>query len=172
MMDTSLFMILPFVFMLGSIAVLPMLAPRFWDSNKNKLIVSLALGLPTAIYLILQGNIAVLEHTILFDYVPFILLLGSLFVITGGICIDADLRFTPRNNTLILLTGGILASFVGTTGAAMLLIRLLLHSNKQRKHKVHIILFFIAIVANCGGLMTPLGDPPLFMMYLRGVDFF
>lgn len=112
------------------------------------------------------------EHTILFDYIPFIILLGSLFVVTGGIFIDADFRMTPRNNTLIMLSGAVLASIMGTTGAAMLLIRLLFNTNKQRDSKAHIVLFFIAIVANCGGLLTPLGDPPLFMMYLRGADFF
>jgi Na+/H+ antiporter NhaD/arsenite permease-like protein len=112
------------------------------------------------------------QHTVVYDYLPFIVLLGGLYVITGGIFIDADLEATPRNNTLILIVGAVLASFVGTTGAAMLLIRLILHTNKQRQFKIHTILFFIAVVANCGGLLTPLGDPPLFMMYLRGANFF
>jgi Na+/H+ antiporter NhaD/arsenite permease-like protein len=163
---------IPFVLMLGCIAVLPLFAEHFWENNRNKLIISLVLGIPTALYLILQGMPDKVEHTILFDYVPFIILLGSLFVITGGIFIDADFEATPKNNALILLVGGVLASLMGTTGAAMLLIRLLLHTNKQRTRKVHTVLFFIGIVANCGGLLTPLGDPPLFMMYLRGVDFF
>lgn len=163
---------IPFILMLASIAVCPMIAGNFWEHNRNKLIVSLVLSVPTIIWLMANSKGAMLEHTIIFDYIPFIVLLGSLFVITGGIFIDANLEATPRNNLLILLTGGILASFMGTTGAAMLLIRLLLHTNEERQRKVHIVLFFIAIVANCGGLLTPLGDPPLFMMYLRGVDFF
>ena len=163
---------IPFILMLASIAVCPMIAGNFWESNRNKLIVSLVLSVPTIIWLLANSKGAMLEHTIIFDYIPFIVLLGSLFVITGGIFIDANLEATPRNNLLILLTGGVLASFMGTTGAAMLLIRLLLHTNEERQRKVHIVLFFIAIVANCGGLLTPLGDPPLFMMYLRGVDFF
>ncbi len=162
----------PFVLMLASIAVLPMFAANFWDKNKNKLIISLILGLPTAIWLIANNHIGLLEHSMLFDYLPFVILLGGLFVTTGGIFIDADFEATPRNNTIILAIGGILAPFIGTTGAAMLLIRLILHTNKARQYKAHIMLFFIAIVANCGGLLTPLGDPPLFMMYLRGVDFF
>ncbi|MCL2040324.1 MAG: sodium:proton antiporter [Bacteroidetes bacterium] len=166
------FTAIPFVLMLGCIAVMPLFAGHFWESNRNKLIIALILGIPTAFYLVMEGMLEVVEHTILFDYVPFIILLGSLFVITGGIFINADYKATPRNNTFILAIGGILASFMGTTGAAMLLIRLLLNTNKQRTRKVHTVLFFIAIVANCGGLLTPLGDPPLFMMYLRGADFF
>ncbi len=163
---------IPFTLMLASIAILPMFAEHFWENNRNKLLVSLILGIPTAVWLILNGMTSHVEHSILFDYIPFIILLGSLFIITGGIFIDADFLATPKNNLLILATGGLLASFMGTTGAAMLLIRLLLHTNKQREHKTHIIIFFIFIVANCGGILTPLGDPPLFMMYLRGASFF
>ena len=169
-MDFIIF--IPFILMLLSIAIFPMIAENFWGKNRNKLIVSLVLGIPTAIWLLVNGMGTDLEDSIIFDYIPFIILLGSLFVITGGIFIDANLEAKPKNNLLILAVGGILASFMGTTGAAMLLIRLLLHTNRERKRNVHIVLFFIAIVANCGGLLTPLGDPPLFMMYLRGVDFF
>ena len=168
----SIFTGIPFVLMLGGIAILPLFAENFWKSNKNKLIIVLILSIPTALYLITEEMFYALQHIIFFDYIPFIILLSCLFVITGGIFIDADIKATPKNNTLILLIGGILASFIGTMGAAMLLIKLLLNTNKQRTKKVHTILFFIAIVANCGGLLTPLGDPPLFMMYLRGVDFF
>ncbi len=169
-MDFIIF--IPFILMLLSIAIFPMIAENFWGKNRNKLIVSLVLGIPTAIWLLVNGMGTALEDSIIFDYIPFIILLGSLFVITGGIFIDANLEAKPKNNLLILAVGGILASFMGTTGAAMLLIRLLLHTNRERKRNVHIVLFFIAIVANCGGSLTPLGDPPLFMMYLRGVDFF
>lgn len=158
--------------MLGCIAVLPLFAEHFWEKNRNKLIVSLVLGIPTALYMLLHGASHEVVHSVVFDYIPFIILLGGLYIVSGGIFIDADVSATPRNNTLIMLIGAVLASLIGTTGAAMLLIRLLLNSNKERKHKVHTVLFFIGIVANCGGLLTPLGDPPLFMMYLRGADFF
>jgi Na+/H+ antiporter NhaD/arsenite permease-like protein len=157
--------------MLGAIAVLPLAANHFWENNRNKLILSLILGIPTAIWLIVNGMFVQLEHSIVFDYVPFVILLGSLFIITGGIFIDGDIEATPRNNTILLFIGAVLASFMGTTGAAMLLIRPLLKINSERKLKTHSILFFIAIVANSGGLLTPIGDPPLFMLYLRGVPF-
>jgi Na+/H+ antiporter NhaD/arsenite permease-like protein len=126
---------------------------------------------PTVIYLFTNNLGDKLFESIAFDYLPFIVLLGSLFTITGGIYLSGDIEAKPTVNSLFLLTGAGLASFIGTTGAAMLLIRPLLQTNKERKHKVHTILFFIALVANCGGLLTPLGDPPLFMMYLRGASF-
>jgi Na+/H+ antiporter NhaD/arsenite permease-like protein len=106
-----------------------------------------------------------------FDYVPFIILLGSLFTITGGIFLTGDIEAKPLVNTIFMGIGAVLASFMGTTGAAMLLIRPVIQTNKERQYKVHTILFFIGIIANCGGLLTPLGDPPLFMMYLRGAPF-
>lgn len=162
---------IPFVLMLGAIAILPLAAPKFWESNRNKLIVALILGIPTAIWMLSNGLTTELEHTILFDYLPFVILLGALFVITGGIYISGDIEASPRNNTILLAIGAVLASLMGTTGAAMLLIRPLLKINSERKRKVHSILFFIAIVANAGGLLTPIGDPPLFMLYLRGVPF-
>ncbi len=166
------YLMVPFVLMLGSIAVLPIFGEHFWSKNKNKLWVSLILGIPTVLWLAFNNFSHELYHTMIFDYIPFIILLGALFVITGGIFVDGDIEAKPKINTLILIIGAVLASFMGTTGAAMLLIRVLIHTNKARKFKVHTILFFIAIVANCGGLLTPLGDPPLFMMYLRGADFF
>lgn len=169
--DVPIWSIIPFILMLGSIAVFPLIAEHFWESNKNKLIISLILGVPTSIWMLSTGLTHELEHAIVFDYIPFIILLGSLFVITGGIFVDGNIQATPRNNSIILSIGAVLASFMGTTGAAMLLIRPLIKTNSERKHKVHTILFFIAIVANCGGLLTPLGDPPLFMMYLRGAPF-
>lgn len=170
--NLPLYSLAPFVLMLGAIAALPIIANHFWESNRNKLIVSLILAIPTSIYLILVGYSHQLSHTLLFDYIPFMVLLGSLFIITGGIHIKGDILASPRNNTIFLIIGAFLASVMGTTGAAMLLIRPLLQTNSERKNKVHTVLFFIAVVANCGGLLTPLGDPPLFMMYLRGADFF
>ncbi|MBR1632077.1 MAG: sodium:proton antiporter [Paludibacteraceae bacterium] len=162
---------IPFALMLLAIAVGPIVAEKWWESNRNKLIVSLVLGVPTAIYLISIGLGHNLEHQVLFDYVPFIILLLSLFVITGGIHLSGDIEAKPWINTLFLGIGFVLASIMGTTGAAMLLIRPVLSTNKQRQYKMHTVLFFIALVANCGGLLTPLGDPPLFMLFLRGAGF-
>ena len=166
-------MLIPFVVMLLCIAVLPLIhkVEGWWEHNLHKLIVSLILGVPVAIWLCVNGLGDKLVHQMVFDYVPFILLLMALFVTTGGICIRGDLKATPKVNTIILAIGWVLASFMGTTGAAMLLIRLLLSTNQQRKHRVHTVLFFIAIVANCGGLLSPLGDPPLFLLFQKGVDF-
>ncbi len=166
-----LWAITPFVLMLAMIAVGPLLFHHWWEKNRNKLIVSLALGIPTAIYLIINDLSKALVDQLLFDYVPFIILLGSLFVIAGGIHLKGDIQAKPWINTLFLAIGSILSSFMGTTGSAMLLIRPVIKTNTERKYKVHTILFFIAIVANCGGLLTPLGDPPLFLLYLRGAEF-
>ncbi len=116
--------------------------------------------------------VTVLNHAVLMEYVPFIVLLFSLYVIAGGIVVRGDLRATPTVNTAIIGTGSVLASFIGTTGAAMLLIRFLLKTNSERKRKVHTVIFFIFLVANIGGSLLPIGDPPLFLGYLRGVDFF
>ncbi len=165
------YMLIPFALMLLMIAVGPLVAERWWGKNSNKLIVSLFLGVPTAIYLIMNGMETELEHTVLNDYVPFLVLLLTLFVITGGIHVSGDIKAKPLINTGFLGLGWLLASIMGTTGAAMLLIRPLISTNQQREHKVHTILFFIALVANCGGVLTPLGDPPLFMLYLRGASF-
>ena len=167
----SAWSMIPFGIMLLMIAIGPLVAEKWWESNINKLIVSLFLGVPTAICLIMGGMIHDLEHQVLFDYVPFIVLLLALFVITGGIHLSGDIKAKPWVNTLFLGIGYILASLMGTTGAAMLLIRPVITTNQQRKHTVHTILFFIALVANCGGLLTPLGDPPLFMLFLRGAPF-
>lgn len=162
---------LPFVLMLTSIAVFPLTLNHFWEKNRNKLIVGLIFSIPVAIYLISADLTHALIHTMVFDYVPFIILLGALFVITGGIFLSGDIEAKPSTNTIFLGIGAVLASFMGTTGAAMLLIRPVIQTNREREFKVHTILFFIGIVANCGGLLTPLGDPPLFMMYLRGAPF-
>jgi Na+/H+ antiporter NhaD/arsenite permease-like protein len=135
------------------------------------LTVALFLGIPTAICLIWGGMVHDLEHQLFGDYVPFIILLLALYVITGGIHLSGDIKAKPWVNTTFLGLGWVLASIMGTTGAAMLLIRPLLTTNQQREHRVHTVLFFIAICANCGGLLTPLGDPPLFMLFLRGAEF-
>jgi Na+/H+ antiporter NhaD/arsenite permease-like protein len=166
-----LWLSIPFLVMLLFIAIGPLFFHHWWEENKNKLIVSLVLGIPVAIILIARGLTHDLVHQILFDYIPFIILLGALFVITGGIHLKGDIQAKPAINTLFLAIGAILASFMGTTGAAMLLIRPVIKTNSERKFKVHTILFFIAIVANAGGMLTPLGDPPLFLLYLRGAPF-
>lgn len=162
---------IPFVIMLLMIAIGPLVMEHWWEKNKNKLIVSCILGIPTAVFLIMKGFTAELEHQIFGDYIPFIILLTSLFVITGGIHLSGDIQAKPIINTLFIGIGYILASFTGTTGAAMLLIRPVIETNSQRKFKTHTILFFIAAVANCGGLLSPLGDPPLLLLYLRGAEF-
>ncbi|MGE5436883.1 MAG: sodium:proton antiporter [Syntrophothermus sp.] len=172
MHSVELYSLVPFVAILLTIAVLPIFAHHWWENNKNKLIIAVALSIPVIIYLIVKGLTLELSHTLIFDYIPFIILIGSLYTITGGIYLTGDIQAKPIVNAGFLATGAVLASIMGTTGAAMLLIRALIYTNKERKFKVHTILFFIAVVANCGGLLTPLGDPPLFVMYLRGVSFF
>ena len=171
MLNLPFYAAIPFVLMLLAIAIAPLFAEHFWEKNRNKLIIVLILAVPTAIYMLSKGLNHELEHQMFADYVPFIVLLAALFTITGGIHLSGDLMAKPLTNTLFLLVGFLLASIMGTTGAAMMLIRPLLNTNQQRKYKTHTVLFFIAAVANCGGLLTPLGDPPLLLLYLRGVPF-
>jgi Na+/H+ antiporter NhaD/arsenite permease-like protein len=169
--DIPLWCSIPFIIMLLAIAIGPLVAEKWWGQNKNKLLVSLFLGIPVTIYMFVNGLSVSLADTIMYDYIPFMILLGSLFIITGGIHISGDIKASPLNNVLFLGIGYVLASIMGTTGAAMLLIRPVIATNSERKYTTHTILFFIAAVANCGGLLTPLGDPPLFILYLRGAEF-
>jgi Na+/H+ antiporter NhaD/arsenite permease-like protein len=155
--------------MLLSIAILPLAAPRFWQSNGRKLGVAALLGFPVLL-LYLRHDGSALVHAGR-DYLSFILLLGSLFVVSGGILATGDLEATPRTNTAFLAVGSVLASLIGTTGASVLLIRPLLSTNQERRYVAHTVVFFIFIVSNTGGCLTPLGDPPLFLGYLRGVPF-
>ncbi len=164
---------LPFVGILLSIALMPLLTPKFWHHNFGKVALfwAGAFLLPFALF---QGaGLAAHEllHALLLDYIPFIILIFTLFVVSGGILVNGNLIGTPNTNTSILAFGTAAASLVGTTGASMLLIRPLLRANQDRKRKVHVFVFFIFLVANVGGSLTPLGDPPLFMGYLQGVDF-
>ena len=165
--------VLPFAGMLLSIAVMPLVAHHFWERNRNKALVSGLFAVPLATWLVLsfadEGVRELLERG--HEYAAFITLLGSLYVITGGIHVRGSLAGTPLVNTVLLALGGLLASFIGTTGASVLLVRPLLRANAPRERKVHIVVFFIFIVANCGGLLTPLGDPPLFLGFLKGVPF-
>jgi Na+/H+ antiporter NhaD/arsenite permease-like protein len=160
---------LPFVGLLLSIAVLPLAAPHFWESNLHKVAVAAVLAAPVLV-LYVRAHPRALVHAAE-DYVSFIVLLGGLFVISGGILLEGDLEATPRTNAAFLGAGAVLASFVGTTGASMLLIRPLLQTNRERKHVAHTVVFFIFLVSNIGGCLTPLGDPPLFLGYLQGVPF-
>ncbi len=171
MQQVELWMLIPFVVMLLTIAIAPLAVEHWWEENRNKLIFTLGLSIPTALFLTWAGLGSNVMHQLLYDYLPFIILLLALFVVTGGIRISGDIAATPTVNTFVLGIGWMLASFMGTTGAAMLMIRPLLQINQQRHHRTHTVLFFIALVANCGGLLTPLGDPPLFLLYLRGADF-
>jgi Na+/H+ antiporter NhaD/arsenite permease-like protein len=165
---------------LGAIAVLPLLeqTAHWWEHNLHKFYVAGNLALITLAYLAFwhpDGGLGraahTLQHVIVAEYIPFIVLLFSLFTISGGIRIEGDLEATPLTNAVFIGVGGVLASFVGTTGAAMLLIRPLLETNRERKHVAHTVVFFIFVVCNCGGLLLPIGDPPLFLGYLNGVDF-
>lgn len=209
----------PFIAMLLAIAILPLVhrTAHWWEHNRNKLLVAVALSLVTLGYyyfrpygieahhanaketshaetaqsepdatadaahgppgghLTAPGLATVLEvlnHAIVVEYVPFIVLLFSLYVISGGILVAGDIRATPFVNTTVLGLGAILASLIGTTGASMVLIRFLLRTNSERKYRVHTVVFFIFVVSNCGGLLLPTGDPPLFLGYLMGVPFF
>jgi Na+/H+ antiporter NhaD/arsenite permease-like protein len=161
--------IVPFAAMLLAIAVCPLWTPHWWESNRNKLVVACALGLPVAGFYAARHPHVLLETVQ--EYVSFMLLLTALYVIAGGIRLTGDLRATPLVNTTFLATGSVLASFLGTTGAAMLLIRPVLQTNHERTRVTHTVVFFIFLVANIGGLLTPLGDPPLFLGYLEGVPF-
>lgn len=163
----------PFVGILLSIALFPLLAPRFWHRHYPAVAAAwaLVLGVPlVAAY----GSIAAHEilHVALVDYAPFVILLGTLFTISGGIHLRGSLRGSPVVNTAILAIATFLASWIGTTGAAILLIRPLLRANRERRRKVHTVVFFIFLAANIGGALTPLGDPPLFLGFLHGVPFF
>ena len=172
-MSYPVWTLIPFVLMLGSIAILPLMpaTAHLWEKPTFQLGLALVLGIPVAIYmwLIADNGWAVIHALI--DYAQFISLLLALYVVSGAVYLKGDIRATPRNNTIFLAVGGILASFIGTTGAAMLLIRPLLRTNSERTFRVHTVVFLIFIVANCGGLLTPLGDPPLFLGMLRGVPF-
>lgn len=161
--------VIPFAVMLLGIAILPLAAHRYWESNRNRAIFCAVVAAPTTIFLALAHPEALL-HTG-HEYGSFLALLGSLYVIAGGIHVSGDLRATPATNVALLALGAVLANLVGTTGASMLLIRTLLRTNAQRKHVAHIPFYFVLLVSNCGGLLTPMGDPPLFLGYLRGVPF-
>jgi Na+/H+ antiporter NhaD/arsenite permease-like protein len=161
--------VVPFGLMLLSIAILPLLAPHFWERNRNKALVSLLLGGPVALWVGFLDPRAVAHGA--HEYAAFVVLLGALYVISGGVVVRGTLAGTPGENTVLLAIGAVLASLIGTTGASMVLVRPLLRANSVRRDRSHVVVFFIFVVANAGGLLTPLGDPPLFLGYLRGVPF-
>jgi Na+/H+ antiporter NhaD/arsenite permease-like protein len=165
---------IPFAGLLLSIALCPLFVPSFWHHHFGKLTAgwSIAFLLPfAALY---GANLTVLQvaHTLILEYIPFILVLFALYTIAGGIRVHGSLQGSPGMNTVLLAIGTLLASWMGTTGAAMLMIRPVIRANDNRQHKVHVIVFFIFLVGNAGGALTPLGDPPLFLGFLKGVDFF
>ena len=172
--NLAIFWIIPFVGILLSIAIFPLVASDFWHHNFGKISLfwALSLILPFLLNFGIEVTLYELLHVGLLEYIPFIILLLSLFTISGGVCLKGALVGTPILNTGIILIGTLLASLMGTTGAAMLLIRPLIRANSFREKKVHIIVFFIFLVANIGGSLTPLGDPPLFLGFLKGVNFF
>ncbi|MGN1057010.1 MAG: sodium:proton antiporter [Comamonas sp.] len=169
----ALWWAVPFAGLLLSIALMPLLAPSFWHHHFGKVTAawSLAFLVPLIISHGMGAAIANFVHALLAEYLPFVILLTALYVVAGGIYIKGSLTGTPLLNTAILAVGAVLASFMGTTGASMLLIRPLIRANAHRKRVVHIVVFFIFIVSNAGGSLTPLGDPPLFLGFLKGVDF-
>ena len=170
----GLLWMIPFAGILLSIAIMPLAAPSFWHHHFGKvsafwaalIVVPFALihGVPTAAYEVV--------HLLLLDYIPFIVLLTALFTVTGGIHIKGNLHGSPSMNTALLAIGTVLAGWMGTTGASMLLIRPVIRANDDRRHKIHVFVFFIFLVSNIGGALTPLGDPPLFLGFLKGVSFF
>ena len=171
-MNLSWWVVLPFALMLAVIAVAPLIpgVRELWEKLGAKLAIALILGVPTAaaVWIWLSPGLVLSS---LQEYTEFIALIASLFAVCGGFFLAGDLRATPRNNAILLGVGGVLASFIGTTGAAMVMIRPLLNANHEREKKVHTVIFAIFIIANCGGLLTPLGDPPLYIGLMRGVPF-
>ncbi|MCH7549126.1 MAG: sodium:proton antiporter [Candidatus Krumholzibacteriota bacterium] len=168
-----LWSVVPFAGILLSIALFPLFAPRWWHHHFPKVSAFWALAFAVPFLLVFRGQaMHEILHIYFIDYFPFIILLWSLFTIAAGVLVRGTLHGTPRLNVLLLAIGTILASCVGTTGASMILIRPVLRANAWRRHKVHICLFFIFLVSNIGGSLTPLGDPPLFLGFLHGVPFF
>ena len=170
----SLYWALPFVGMLLSIALGPLLAPHVWEHHQGKisLVWSALLVLPLTASIGAPATVSALFETFALEYVPFILLLAALFVPSGGIVLRGNLHGSPLVNCVIFIVGMGLASLIGTTGASMVLIRPLIRANDNRRHNAHVVIFFIFLVSNIGGSLTPLGDPPLFLGFLKGVDFF
>jgi len=172
--DLSVLWALPFAGVLLSIAILPLALPQVWHHHYGKIALGWALAfvLPYAALAGPSASAHLVVHAALAEYIPFVILIGTLFTVAGGILVTGNLHGSPGTNTIILTIGTLLASLIGTTGASMVLIRPLLRANDERRHNAHVVVFFIFLVSNIGGSLTPLGDPPLFLGYLKGVDFF
>ena len=171
--NLPLWSVIPFLGMLLSIAIIPLINFHFWEHHYGKFSLAWIAIFSIPFLIIYKGDgWYEIVHIVLLDYVPFIILLAALFTCAGGICLKGSLRGSPAVNTVLIAIGTALASWMGTTGAAMLLIRPILRANEWRKHRVHVVVFFIFLVANIGGSLTPLGDPPLFLGFLKGIDFF
>ena len=170
----SVWWIIPFGGMLLSIAVMPLTAHVFWEHHRGKISIFWALAFLIPCLAVYGPGVTFYEfcHSILLDYIPFLVLLFSLYTVAGGVRLKGSLTGTPPVNLGILALGTVLASWMGTTGAAMLLVRPMLRANAHRRYRVHSVVFFIFLVANIGGSLSPLGDPPLFLGFLKGVDFF
>lgn len=170
--EISVLWVLPFIGILLCIAIIPLINAHFWEKNLWWISLGVFCVPMSIIFTVFMGEqLRELSFEKALDYVSFIILLASLFVISGGILIKGSLSGTPKVNTIFLLIGSVIASFIGTTGASMLLVRPLIRANKDRQRKAHVIIFFIFVVSNIGGSLTPLGDPPLFLGYLQGVPF-
>jgi len=167
--DLPHYAVVPFVLLLLTIALAPLTISRWWSLNKNKLSISLVLALPVLVYYLKSSPVSL--WTVMGEYLSFIILLGSLYIISGGIVIRGNITATPLVNSTLLLIGSVAANLIGTTGASVLLIRPLLKINAERANVKHSVIFFIFLVSNIGGCLTPLGDPPLYMGYLKGVPF-
>ncbi|NIR46854.1 sodium:proton antiporter [candidate division KSB1 bacterium] len=171
--ELPLWSVIPFIGILLSIAIFPLTAEKFWHHHFGKVSAFWALLFAVPFYIAYQGEaIHSILHTYLLEYIPFIILLWALYTVAGGILVEGAPVGMPFNNLVLLIIGTALASWIGTTGAAMVLIRPLIRMNRYRKSKVHLVVFFIFLVANIGGSLTPLGDPPLFLGFLQGVEFF
>lgn len=169
----SLFWVAPFAGILLSIALMPLLMPHFWHHNFGKVSLFWAMAFFLPFAAIYGGDIALHEvlHTLLLEYIPFLILIFTLFVIAGGIYVQGNIVGSPATNTGLLAFGTLIASFIGTTGASMVMVRPMIRANHHRKRNVHVFVFFIFLVSNIGGSLTPLGDPPLFLGFLKGVEF-
>lgn len=167
--NVPLYAVVPFVLLLLSIAIMPLKFPHFWESNAKKGIVVAVISAPILVFFVVNDVHKLLEH--LHEYLSFIVLLWSLYTISGGIVLRGNLKASPAVNTAFLGIGAIIANLFGTTGASMLLIRPLLRTNQERELKVHTVVFFIFVVSNIGGCLTPLGDPPLYMGFMQGIPF-
>jgi Na+/H+ antiporter NhaD/arsenite permease-like protein len=165
---------LPFLGVVLSIALCPLLAPAFWQRHLGKVAAAWALAFLLPFGVLHGGGITAFElaRTALDDYLPFLIMLGTLFTIAGGILVTGHIHGSPGANVVLLLTGTLLASLIGNIGASMVMIRPLIRANQGRRHNAHVVIFFIFLVANIGGCLTPLGNLPLFLGYLRGVSFF